>query len=119
MLGFFRKRTAREHAKLLEQNLSACEYLQGYFDERSKLTDLNSAKIDNDFAELCAILYSIRDEIDAFPIANADYVNLLLKMNKNFRIEYDRLPLRPALPSFDKFFVPTGGWRFFYDRHQV
>jgi|GEM_PF-1167731 len=110
MLGWTRKRRFREQTILVHQNALACTYLKGFFD-----SDGNAYAA----ADVVRLEYENREIARAAPpphLAPPDAVERLLEINKTLRRLYDQTPAR-FVSSFDRDFVPVGGWDAYLERY--
>ena len=101
MLGFFRKRLVREHARLLHQSMLAIGYLSGYFK-------------DHDFSGIEAELRDIVHSRWYQTPLSVEQAGRVLEINREFRRLYDGTPDR-HLKSFDDEFTPPLGWNNFFN----
>ena len=99
MFGFFKKRVAKEQAKLVYQNYMASTYIETF--------DPEIAQIAKRQIESIHLIWQVGKSMDP------SIVESLMSTNKSLRTAYDQTPGR-YFKKFDDEFVPLLGWDEWY-----
>jgi hypothetical protein len=109
MFGFLKKRLLREHSKLVAQNFLALPYIEGYYQKKPEILQI----------ENCAeILRNIMKNWHYGQKLDKEQFQLMIDTNRLFRRLYNN-SIGSSLKSFDDEFRPILGWSEFFEYRNI